>query len=155
MKMRRIIAMPKIIETAICENCEEDVEYKLGKIKKKLMMRGIEIEVELYRGFCNQCGHEVYPAKYDKINYLIAHDEYKKKVGLLTSEDIIRMRKKRGMSQRDLANFIQCGEKNIARYERGAIQDRVFDYLIRLVDDDEAYEQMKKLNKSISFKPAQ
>lgn len=63
------------------------------------------------------------------------------------------------MSQRDLANFIQCGEKNIARYERGAIQDRVFDYLIRLVDNNEVYKQMKKLNESlnnqIKLQPAQ
>ena len=151
--------MPRIKETAICENCEEDVEYKPGKVNKTLVVRGVEIEVELYRGFCSVCGHEVYPAKYDKINYLIVHDEYKRKVGLLTSKDIIRIRKKRGMSQRDLANFIQCGEKNIARYERGAIQDRVFDYLIRLVDNNEAYKQMRKLNESlydhIKFEPAQ
>ena len=53
--------------------------------------------------------------------------------------------------------FINCGEKNIARYETGKIQDAVFDQLIRMVDDEKCYQAMKKMkkqNKNDEFTPS-
>ncbi len=144
-------------ETGLCNECNEEVPCTMSKIKRHHLIgkEQIPIDVEEWVGRCNICGGPVLPSKYWGLNDIIIYDEYRRKIGLLTSEDIKRIRKKRGMSQVELARFIHCGDKNIARYERGTVQDPVFDYLIRLVDDDEAYEQMKKLNKSISFKPAQ
>ena len=56
------------------------------------------------------------------------------------------------MSQVDLARFIKCGEKNIARYETGTIQDPVFDFLMRMVDDDDCYKAMVAFNDSHKFR---
>ena len=134
-----------LIKRAICEECEDDVPYTVSTIKKSHTIKGVTFEVEQYIGYCNICGHPVNPHELHKKNDIIIYDEYKRRVGLLTSEEIIRIRKKRGMSQADLARFIQCGEKNITRYENGGIQDPVFDFLIRLVDNDIMYEQMKQL----------
>ena len=136
----------QMVKTAICEECEEDVPYTVSKIKKNHTIDGVTFEVEQYAAYCNICGHPVNPHEIWSKNFRIIYDEYRKRVGLLTSGDIIRIRKKRGMSQVDLARFIQCGEKNIARYENGAVQDRVFDFLIRLVDDDKVYKEMKRIN---------
>ena len=52
----------------------------------------------------------------------------------MTSSEIIEIRNKYGLSQSKLAKLIKCGEKNIARYEKGAIQDASIDLLIRMVD---------------------
>ena len=138
------------IKTAFCEECEEFVPYTLSKIKRKHTIRDLTFEVEEYVATCPKCGctklgpHEIWAH-----NLKATYDEYKRRVGLLTSDEIIRIRKKRGMSQVELANFIQCGEKNIARYENGAIQDRVFDLLIRLVDDDNVFRKIEKLNNTL------
>ena len=138
-------------ETAICSECNEEVPYTMSKVKRLHLIGHdkVPVEVEEWIGHCAICGAPLLPNKYWALNDIIIYDEYKRKLGLLTSEDIKRIRKKRGMSQVELAHFIQCGEKNIARYENGAVQDRVFDLLIRLVDDDKIYEQMKKLNKTL------
>ena len=140
------------IETAYCEDCDEEVLYTVGKEKRHLLIgkNKIPVDVETYVCYCKKCGRPLLPSKYWSLNDIIIYDEYKKKLGLLTSKEIIRIRKKRHMSQTDLANFIHCGEKNIARYERGAIQDPVFDYLIRLVENDEVYEQMKNINNEMT-----
>ena len=141
----------KYLKTAICENCEDDMPYYDDQIK--MVMRHHEIgpehvhvDVMVYQAYCGKCGHPVYPHELEKKNDIIVYDEYRRKVGLLTSSDIKRIRKKRKMSQVELARFIHCGEKNIVRYENGGVQDPVFDYLIRLVDDDVSYKAMKRIN---------
>ena len=140
----------KYLKTAICEKCDEDMPYREDQIKMvkrhhEIGPERVPIDVMEYQAFCEKCGHPVFPHELDKKNDIIVYDAYKRKVGLLTSEDIIRIRKKRNMSQADLARFIQCGEKNIARYENGAVQNPVFDLLIRLVDDDKVYKEMKRI----------
>ena len=142
----------KKIKTAICENCEDDMPYKDEDIKmiKHHCVVGegkIAFDVDIFQAYCAKCGNPVFPAELRRKNDVIIYDEYKKRIGLLTSNDIIRIRKKRGMSQVELARFIHCGEKNIARYENGGVQDPVFDYLIRLVDNDASYKAMKRINK--------
>jgi putative zinc finger/helix-turn-helix YgiT family protein len=144
--------MSKEIKTAICENCDDEVTYKVIKRKGLHMIGGnVPVEVELNYGICDRCGRLLNPAEFNISNDIILYDEYRRIVGLLTSEDIKRIRNKRGMSQVELARFIHCGEKNIARYERGTVQDPVFDYLIRLVDDDKMFEIMKKLNEKVNY----
>ena len=129
---------------AICENCDDEVSYEVKKIKKTYIIRGISFEVEIKQAYCNQCHNPVFPYDISKENDIIIYDAYKRLKGLLTSSEIVAIRKKRKMSQQDLARFIKCGEKNIARYENGAIQDEVFDNLIRMVDNDDIYFAMRK-----------
>ena len=50
------------------------------------------------------------------------------------------------MNQVELAQFLRLGDKTIARYETGTIQEKSLDLLLRLVDNDEAFEAIKKLN---------
>ena len=46
------------------------------------------------------------------------------------------------MSQRQLARFLDIGEKDITRYENGSVQTRSIDNMIRLVGDDTAFKCM-------------
>ena len=144
--------MPEEMKTAFCEKCDDEVTYKVIK-RKEIHTVGdnVPVEVELNYGVCDRCGHILNPAEFNISNDIIIYDAYRKKVGLLTSEDIKRIRLKRGMSQVELAMFIHCGEKNSARYERGTVQDTVFDYVLRLVDNDKAYERMKIINEQLHY----
>jgi len=63
-------------------------------------------------------------------------------VGLLTSLQIKQIRAKRSMSQAQMALFLDIGEKDITRYENGSIQTKSIDDMIRLMDDDEAFNRM-------------
>ena len=133
-------------ETIYCLHCDEEKEYYLQKEKRVVNVKGDVFEVTLNVAYCAFCHEKVFPDSVGKENDLIVYDAYRKRHNLLTSEEIKAIRKKRNMSQRELAAFIKCGEKNIARYENGTIQDRVFDYLIRMVGDDNCYNALKQLN---------
>lgn len=79
-------------------------------------------------------------------NLLNARNAYRKKKGLLTSDEIVAIRESYGLSQVDLAKLLGWGEATISRYESKAIQDEAYDMMLRLVKDDplKAMELLKK-----------
>jgi putative zinc finger/helix-turn-helix YgiT family protein len=69
-------------------------------------------------------------------NLLIRQDAYRKKAGLLTSEDIKAIRKIYHLSQKDFGQILGLGQIDIARYETKAVQTRsINDLLLRSRED--------------------
>ncbi len=132
-----------------CENCDKETDYYVQQENKTVVVKGKQLNVTIYVAFCSICHEKVFPDKVAKQNDLIIYDEYRRIEGLLTSDEIKAIRHKRGMSQTDLADFIQCGHKNIARYENGTIQDKVFDLLIRMVGDDACFNAIKSFKDNL------
>lgn len=126
-------------ERAFCENCDNDVPFNIIEEKRKGKIRGIEITYVYYKAVCKKCGEQVFPVSLGKKNQISMFDAYKKECGLLTSEEIIRIRRERKLTQIQLAKLMGCGDKTIARYENGAIQDRVFDNFLRLIGNSHVY----------------
>ena len=141
-------------KTIYCECCNDECSYRVSLEKREVTIRGLTFSVEIKVATCSKCHERVFPYEISRENDLIIYDKYKELKGLLTSKQIKEIREKRGMSQTELARFINCGEKNIARYEKGAIQDNSFDLLIRLVGDDKAYKEMKKVKNNSNAKTA-
>lgn len=144
-------------KVVVCPNCDKEVTYSVKLENREVNVKGDIFNVEIKVAFCDECHEKVFPDEIAKENDLIIYDEYRKRHDLLTSYEIKAIRQKRNMSQKDLAKFINCGEKNIARYETGKIQDAVFDQLIRMVDDEKCYQAMKKMkkqNKNDEFTPS-
>lgn len=127
-----------------CMNCDCNQEYIIKEEKRHCRVLDLEFDVSLKHAYCKSCGKEIFPHELWVNHDQVVYDEYRRRKGLLTSQQIKDIRKKRGLSQVELARFIRCGEKNIARYETGTIQDRSFDLLIRLVGDDQIYPLMQK-----------
>lgn len=69
-------------------------------------------------------------------NLLNARNAYRRKKGLLTTDEIIGIRENYGLSQVDLAKLLGWGEATISRYESKAIQDEAYDTMLRLVKDN-------------------
>lgn len=58
------------------------------------------------------------------------------KDGFLTDQDIRRIRKKLGLTQREIAEKLGVGEKNFARYENLSVrQSKAMDNLLRILDE--------------------
>ncbi len=72
-------------------------------------------------------------------NLLNARNAYRIKRGLLTSDDIVSIRERYGLSQVDLAKLLGWGEATISRYESKAIQDDSYDMMLRLIKDNPLY----------------
>lgn len=117
-----------------CLRCDTVNEYELTTEIRKVTVKGVPVEFEAIKAYCPHCGDPLFVYEAERINQIRCFDEYKKKKGLLTSEEIIEIRNKYGLSQTDLAKAIMVGKKNIARYEIGKIQDKSIDLLIRLLD---------------------
>jgi putative zinc finger/helix-turn-helix YgiT family protein len=122
-------------EKAFCEKCDNDVFFDVKVENREAKIRGIKVVYTYYKGVCKKCGEQVFPISLGRKNQISLYDAYKKAVGLLTSEEIISFRKERKLTQIQLAKLMGCGDKTIARYENGAIQDRVFDNFLRLMSD--------------------
>ena len=124
---------------AYCLACEKEVKYVTKEEIEKCCIKRVNIEYNALKAYCPDCGKDLFVPEYEMINRKNRFDEYKRSNGLLTSDEIIAIRKKYRLSQTKLAKLIRCGEKNIARYELGAVQDRPIDLLIRLVDEHPDY----------------
>ena len=131
-----------------CLDCDIEVDFKTKIQTTKAVVKGIEVEFDAIINYCAKCGRPVFIYEAEKINQIRCYDEYKRKKGLLTTEEIIGIRKKLGLSQTGLAKAIKVGKKNITRYELGAIQDASIDLLIRLLDKHPELFEIKKIKKS-------
>ncbi len=133
-------------EKAWCESCDKDVHYYLEEVTIISTINGVTFKHPFFRAHCEYCGEIVSPYSITNLNIKIMYDEYKKRVGLLTSKEIIAIRKKLNLTQEGLARLMGCGLKTITRYENGAIQDRVFDNFIRCLelmhDNKVSYKQV-------------
>lgn len=69
-------------------------------------------------------------------NLLRARDAYRIRNGLLTSKEIIGIRKSYGITQADLSALLGWGDITITRYESKAIQDETYDNILRMVRDN-------------------
>lgn len=135
--------MPKKV---VCMYCDHEEEYIIKEEPQHICINGVDFDTTFKYAYCKKCGGDVYPSNLGRYNDLQMFDGYKKRVGLLTSDQIKDIRKKRGMSQVELARFLRLGEKTIARYETGTIQEKSLDLLLRLVDNNESYKIIKKFN---------
>jgi len=97
------------------------------------------VEAEVKHIFCKDCGEELYDTDIERENTIRINDAYKQKNGLLTSEQIKRIREKHHLSQKKLADLLRTGEKTITRYENGAIQDPSYDLLLRILQNENGY----------------
>src|SRR5690554_232861 len=98
-------------------NCPICGKTHLVEKKKRLtqaLLKGEAVDYEQIYYSCNRCGkedNEFVPAEIMDENLLRARDAYRVKKGLLTSTDIIGIRKAYGMSRNDLA--VMLGWKHV------------------------------------------
>ncbi len=119
-----------------CPICGEKHELNMKVKKNKIGIKGIEIEYdEKYFKCPKHDGEEseFCPAKLFDENLFNARNEYRKKFGLLTSDEIIDIRKEYGLSQVELSRMLGLGDVTIARYETKAIQEPLYDDILRRV----------------------
>jgi len=116
----------------ICLRCDSEdfVETPTAVIEQEF--RGEMFRVQTTAQTCTMCGWvSVTPAQADELRRRTA-DAYRKRHGLLTSEEIRAMRRAMGKSQREFAQFLNVGEASVKRWETWQVQDKSNDQLIRL-----------------------
>lgn len=132
-----------------CPMCDEThlVEKRTRTSKVKIKEESVEYLETYY--ICAE-DHEEYafvPAKVMDENLLSARNAYRVAHGLMTSHEIMQLRKRFGLTQKEFALLLGWGEVTITRYETKQIQDETHDNLLKAVRDN-ALEARKLLERN-------
>ena len=127
-----------------CIHCDGD-KFEEKNCRFTPVIKGEEVEVIVSAMVCSRCHQPVMNDEQMSQLRKAAADAYRKKSGLLTSEEIVQFRTSFGMSQAAFANYLKVGEASIKRWETYFVQDISQDEHIRL-KCDEAYAEFSALN---------
>lgn len=86
--------------------------------------------------FCVEEENEFIPAGIMDDNLLRARNSYRTLKGLLTSNDIAKIRELYGVTQSDFSAMLGWGDVTVTRYESKMIQDETYDSIMCMVRDN-------------------
>jgi len=101
------------------------------KTKKKMTFKGVDLAIEADAYVCDTCGFEAGTIESTGAVQRAIAEVYRRNTGLLTSEEIKRLRKAKGLTQQRLADLMRVGIASIKRWETGVVQSKSMDHALR------------------------
>lgn len=92
-------------------------------------------------------GNEVFDRTIWIENDINLYNQYKNKNGLLTTDEVVSIRNKYQLTQKDFALVLGLGEVSINRIENGSIQTRAIDETIRIAEHPHEFKRVLNINK--------
>ena len=127
-----------------CPYCKKEVEYKIEKRELK-EFRGIEVNTFENVAICNECNQDLYVNKIEDENNERIYKIYREKANIIKAEDIVKLREKYDISQRELTAILGLGKMTINRYERGGIPTKSqSDYIKLLIENEDKFIEKVK-----------
>lgn len=123
----------------LCQSCMEEHEVKIITINETNIFKDTPIEYSALYYYCERTGDFYCDEEMMTNNDIAMKNSYRRTKGLLTSDEIIGIRNKYGITQRDLCKLLGWGEKTITRYEGHQVQDFAHDSILRKLADDPAW----------------
>jgi len=112
-----------------CPACQGQV--KPIEVEKQARVKGIDVSYAARLHQCAECGLELADIEETAAMQEQLADAYRQAVGLLSSEEIRRLRQEKGLSQKALADALEVGIASIKRWETGVVQSKSMDNLLR------------------------
>ena len=132
-----------------CPYCRKEVDYKIEKRDLK-EFRGIEINTYENVAVCKECHQDLYVNEIEEKNNKRIYELYREKANIIKPQDIVNLREKYDISQRELTAILGFGKMTINRYERGGVPTKSqSDYIKLLIDNDSKFiEKVKEAYKN-------
>jgi len=129
-------------------------EVQTVMLKETEEYKGEEVTFKATYEYCDHADEYLESEEMIKANSLAMKDAYREKAGLLTSGEIIKIREKYGVSQKDFSQILDWGMATITRYENHQVQDRAHDDVLRKIDSDPKWflQMLSRAKGSISEK---
>ena len=139
-------------EHKLCLSCMEEHRVDLVKVVEQSIFKEVDVEFTAVYEYCSNADAFLETEGMIRGNDLALKDEYRKKVGLLTSEEIKMIRETYGISQKDFSEILDWGLATITRYENHQVQDRAHDDVLRTVASDPKWflEKLKSAKNRLS-----
>lgn len=119
-----------------CPYCKKEVEYRIEKRDIK-EFKWIEVNTFENVAICNECNEDLYVNEIENENNERIFKIYRKIANIITPQDIVNLRNKYDISQRELTAILGFGKMTINRYERGGLPSKSQSDYIRLLMDNE------------------
>ena len=119
-----------------CPYCRKEVEYKVEK-REVNEFKGIVVNTFEEVAICNECDNDLYVNEIENKNNERIYEIYREKANIVKPDDIINLRKKYDISQRELTAILGFGKMTINRYERGGVPTKSQSDYIKLLIDNE------------------
>ena len=124
--------------------CKKEVEYKIEQRELK-EFRGIEVNTFENVAICNECNQDLYVNKIEDENNERIYKIYREKANIIKAEDIVKLREKYDISQRELTAILGFGKMTINRYERGGLPTKSqSDYIKLLIENEDRFIEKVK-----------
>lgn len=123
-------------EKKLCLICMEEHEVKTVVLQDSEEYKGEDVTFDATYEYCVHVDEFLETEEMIKANSLAMKDAYRKNVGLLTSNEIIEIRDKFKVSQKDFSEILDWGRATITRYENTQVQDRAHDDILRKIASD-------------------
>lgn len=123
-------------EKRLCTCCMEEHEVKTVLVGEKTSFKNVMVCYEATYLYCDIAEELYMNEKQTQENDIRLKDAYRKSQGLLTSDEICRIREKYCISQKDLCVLLGWGAKTITRYESHQVQDKAHDTILKKIDSD-------------------
>jgi len=131
-----------------CPYCKEEIEYKVEKRDVK-EYRGIELNTFENVAICKKCNNELYVNELEDENNKRIYNLYREKTDIIKPQDIIELRRKYNISQRELTGIFGFGKMTINRYERGVVPTKSqSDYIKLLISNENEF--IKKVKEAFN-----
>ncbi|MBO5543941.1 MAG: DUF4065 domain-containing protein [Oscillospiraceae bacterium] len=135
-EVNRTLINPIMMECPLCGELHL-VDRRTRTAKATIKGEIIKYQEEYYVCENTEEGeNEFIPSKVMDANLLAARDAYRSAHHLFTSQDIINLRNRYGLTQRELAKLLGWGEATVSRYETKQIQDETYDGILHVVSED-------------------
>ncbi len=127
-----------------CPYCRKEVEYEIEK-RDVEEFKGIKINTYENVAICKECHQDLYVNDIENENNKRIYELYRKEANIIKPQDIISLREKYNISQRELTAILGFGKMTINRYERGGVPTKSqSDYIKLLIDNDDKFIEKVK-----------
>lgn len=127
-----------------CPYCKKEVEYRIEKRDLK-EFKGIEINTFENVAICKKCNQDLYVNEIENENNERIYEIYRNKANIIKAQDIINLRVKYDISQRELTSILGLGKMTINRYERGGVPTKSqSDYIKLLIENEDKFIEKVK-----------
>ena len=123
-------------EHTICTCCMTEHDVFTVEIPETMTFKGTRVSFPLVCYYCDKADEYYESGDMIDRNDTAMKDAYRKKMGLLTSEEIRNVRQQYSVNQTDLSTILGWGAKTITRYESHQVQDAAHDSILRKIGDD-------------------
>ncbi len=131
-----------------CPVCDCKQEIEIIEKEETYSVKGEPITIMASVCTCVTCHEEILSLEYDDNNICKAYAIYRSRHNLLQPEEIKAIREQYNITQVTFARILGVGDKTIARYENGSLQDEAINNLIFLAKDPKNFAALLEKNQN-------